>query len=191
MIGRLRGMVAAKTPDSVLLDVGGVGYELTITPRGLVDLPSIGEEAVVHVHTHVREDILALYGFSTAEERDLFRVLLGATGIGPKVGVAILGTFAADELRSVVVSEDVDALTAVPGIGKRTAQKLVLELRGRMELPVGELPDGDAETDLAQVREALENLGYQTPEIRDALRGLDGDSVEALLRGALQRLGGR
>lgn len=191
MIGRLRGMVAAKTPDSVLLDVGGVGYELTITPRGLVDLPSIGEEAVVHVHTHVREDILALYGFSTAEERDLFRVLLGATGIGPKVGVAILGTFAADELRSVVVSEDVDALTAVPGIGKRTAQKLVLELRGRMELPAGELPGGDAETDLAQVREALENLGYQTPEIRDALRGLDGDSVEALLRGALQRLGGR
>ena len=92
MIGRLRGLLAAKHADRVVLDVGGVGYEVAVTPRGLVELPGVGEEAVLHTHLHVREDVMALYGFPAEDQRDLFRLLLGVSGVGPRVALAILGT---------------------------------------------------------------------------------------------------
>ncbi len=190
MIGRLRGLVAAKGVDAAILDVAGVGYEVAMSPRSLAELPSVGEEAVVHTHLHVREDQQALFGFGTEGERDLFRVLLGASGIGPKLALALLGTMTPDELRRAVLTEDPDALTVVPGIGKRSAQKLILDLRSRLELPDGELVAGG---NLAEVRAALEGLGYQSAEIREALTGLStaDTEVEDLLRTALQRLGGR
>ncbi|HSR15485.1 MAG TPA: Holliday junction branch migration protein RuvA [Gemmatimonadales bacterium] len=192
MIGRLRGTLAAKGADSVVLEVGGVGYEVAMTPRSLAGLPAVGEGVVVHTHLHVREDQLALFGFGADEERDLFRLLLGASGIGPKLALAVLATMTPAELRQAVLVEDADALTRVPGIGKRGAQKLILDLRSRLELPEGELIAGSG---LAEVRAALEGLGYQSAEIREALAGLGGESedggVEALLRTALQRLGGR
>ncbi len=189
MIGRLRGTLVSKAAAAVVLDVGGVGYEIAVTPRGLVELPGIGEDAVLHTHTHVREDQLALYGFPAADERDLFRLLLGASGVGPKVAMAICATFAPDELRRAVLADDTDALQAVPGIGKRSAQKLILELRPRLDVPDGELPGGSGSV-LAEVREALEGLGYQPAEIRAVVGDLDADGkVEDLLRTALQVLG--
>jgi holliday junction DNA helicase RuvA len=188
MIGRLRGTIASRSIERVVLDVGGVGYEISVSPRELSMLPGMGEEAVLHVHTHVREEALALFGFATEDQRDVFRLLLGIAGVGPKVALAILSTMTPDDLRRAVLAEDVDALTAVPGIGKRSAQKLLLELRPRLELPDGELaPSGSP---LSEVRLALEGLGYQPSEIRETLASLpqDGD-VEALLRESLRDLG--
>ena len=187
MIGRLRGTLVRLDGESVVIDVGGVGYEVAVPVRTMVDLPGVGEDAVVHTHLHVREDQLALFGFASTDDRDLFRLLLGISGIGPKVAIAILSTMDANELRGVVASDDVAALTAVPGIGKRSAQKLLLELRPKLELPDAEIdPSGTR----AQVRTALEGLGYQADEIGGALRDLPQDlSVEDLLRRSLQTLG--
>lgn len=188
MIERLRGTLAAKRSDAVLIDVGGVGYRVGMTPRGISDLPGAGQEVVVHTHQHVREDQLALYGFGTADERDLFGLLLTASGVGPKVALAILATLAPTALQHALLAEDADALTAVPGIGKKTAQKLILDLRSRLDLPDAELSPSSP---IGEVREALEGLGYQASEIRDALRGIeDGAAVEDMLRAALKRLGG-
>lgn len=189
MIGRLRGVVVAKHADRVVLDVAGVGYEVTVTPNALLDLPGVGEEGVLHTHLHVREDQLALFGFVGDDERDLFRILIGVSGIGPKVAVAILSTMSGTDLRRCVVAEDVDALTMVPGIGKRSAQKIMLELRPKLDLPDTD-PTSPGASVAAEVRDALEGLGYQPAEIRDAMRGLADDlALEDALRGALRTLG--
>lgn len=189
MIGRVRGTLAALSAEGALVDVGGVGYEVLMSGRDLAVLPALGEEVVVHTHFHVREDHQALYGFVDQAGRDLFRVLLGASGIGPKIALAMLATLGPDDLRRAVMADDVALLTTVPGIGTRTAQKLILDLRARLELPDGDIP-GD-QTTIAEVRDALENLGYASSEITEAMSGLDGDgSLQDLLRAALQRLGG-
>lgn len=186
MIGRIRGTLVGRSASEALVDVAGVGYEIAMPGRDLGALPALGEEVVVHTHLHVREDLLALFGFATVQARDLFRELITVNGVGPKLALAILATLTPDRLRMALVSEDVDALVAVPGIGKRSAQKLILDLRARLDLePV--LSGGGA---LAEVRDALEGLGYGSPEIRDVLSGLDADGrVDDLLRSALQRLG--
>lgn len=187
MIGRLRGEIAEKCGDRILIEVGGVGYEVAVTPATVASLPGVGEQAVLHTHLHVREDVLALFGFVGPDERDIFQILIGVSGVGPKLAMAILATFDADGLRHVVVSEDAAALTAVPGIGQRSAQKLLLELRPKLDMPDTPLRAGTA---LAEVREALEGLGYQSLEIRDVLRDLPAEgSVEDSLRQALQELG--
>ncbi len=189
MIGRVRGTLVDRAVEGALVDVGGVGYEIHMSPRDLGALPAMGEDIVVHTHLHVREDQMTLYGFADAAGRDLFRILLGASGIGPKIALAMMGTLGAEDLRAAVLTDDVASLTAVPGIGTRTAQKLILDLRARLDLPDGELPPSDST--LAEVRTALEGLGYAATEIRDAIAGLDSaDPVEDLLRTALQRLGG-
>lgn len=188
MIGRLRGKVASRTGERVLIDVGGVGYEVALTPRGLSELPSLGEEAVVHVHHHVREDVVALFGFTSEQERDVFRALLGASGVGPKLAMAILATLAPTELRAAVAGGDVGALEMVPGVGKRTAQKLVIELRPRLDTADGDLPGEGGE--VAEARDALESLGFGATEIREALREVPaGATTEEMLQLALQSLG--
>lgn len=188
MIGRIRGTVVSRSTTGVVLEAGGVGYEIAVTPRALAELPSLGEEAVLHTHLHVREDQQALFGFPSDHERDIFRVLLAASGVGPKLAMSILATLAPIDLRQAVAADDVAALEAVPGVGKRTAQKLVLELRPRFELADGELPG--AGTGMNEVRDALEALGFGTAEIREVLRGLPSDApAEDLLQQALQELG--
>jgi Holliday junction DNA helicase RuvA len=170
-----------------VIDVGGVGYEVALTAAALGDLPPIGEEAVIHTHLHVREDQMSLFGFTSLDQRDLFRLLIGVSGVGPKVAMAILGTMTTDDLRRAVATDDVAALTAVPGIGKRSAQKLLLELRPRLELSDAVVGSSGA---MAETRAALEGLGYQPEEIRAAMRELSADlPVEELLRRSLQQLG--
>lgn len=189
MIGRIRGEFVASGADTVTVDVGGVGYEIAVTGRTFAEFPPVGSEIVVHTHLHVREDQLALFGFSTADDRDLFRLLMGVSGVGPKVGLAILATMTADDLRRVVATDDAAALTAVPGIGKRSAQKLLLELRPKLDVPDGDLQSSGP---LGEVRAALESLGYQSDEISGVLRDLPSDlTVEELLKRSLQALGKR
>lgn len=189
MIGRLRGTIVERTVDHVVVDVGGVGYSVAVTPRTLVALPAIGEDAVVHTHLHVREDQLALFGFANTDERDLFDLLLGMSGVGPKVALAISATFTPDELRAVVSANDQASLTSVPGIGKRSAEKLMVELRPKMDV-IGE--SALASGPLSEAREALEGLGYATEEIRGILSSLGTElPVEELVRQSLQQLGKR
>jgi holliday junction DNA helicase RuvA len=190
MIGRLRGTLVSLRATGVVLDVGGVGYEVVVTPRTVADLPSIGEEVVLHTHLVVREDAMIVHGFASESERDLFRVLLSASGIGPKVAMTALGALHSDELRRAIAAEDIDMLTTVPGIGKRGAQKMVLELKPKITETDAESVVG-AST-VSQVREALEGLGYQAAEIREVMADIETDApVADQLRQALRSLGRR
>ena len=187
MIGRLRGVIVEKRLDTVILEVGGVGYVVSVTPRTLSDIPGLGEEAVLHTHLHVREDQLSLFGFDSIADKDLFSLLLGVSGVGPKVAMAILATMTYEQLSLAVAADDVVALTAVQGIGKRSAQKLLLELKPKLDVLEG---PSTASGPLGEVREALEGLGYGLDEIRGALADLPSDlPVEALLKQSLQQLG--
>ncbi len=187
MIGRLRGVLVSKRSELVCLEAGGVGYEVTMTPRSVAALPGVGEEVVVHVHTHIREDEMSLYGFGSEPDRDLFRVLLGAGGVGPKLAMAISGTMSHGEIVRAIVSEDADALTVVPGVGKRGAQKIVLELAPKLS---GVEADVVGSTNTLTVRQALEGLGYTTEEINGVMGELDPDAgLEAQIKTALRALG--
>lgn len=193
MIGRVTGTLVERTTTTAVVDVGGVGYELFLSARDLSALPRIGDEVVIHAHLHVREDVMTLYGFTERDGRDLFRVLLGASGVGPKLALAMLATLGTDELRTAVLGDDVAALTAVPGIGTRTAQKLILDLRARLDLPDGDLPVGGAGSGSAAiVRQALAEQGFTDLEIRGALADVDPTLSEAaMLREAYRSLGTR
>ena len=186
MIGRLRGTLVARSAEGVTVEAGGVGYEIAMPVRDLAALPPIGDEVVVHTHLHVREDQMALFGFAEEDGRTVFRHLIAASGVGPKLALAILGALGPDRIRTAIAAEDVDTLTTVPGIGTRSAQKLVLDLRARLAMPTGGIPTTGG---LAAVRAALEGLGYAAAEIREAVDGLHGEDVEGMLRAALQRLG--
>ena len=194
MIGSLRGSVLERTTDStVLLEVGGVGYLVTVSHRTLAELePS--STTFLYVHHHIREDNQTLYGFATREERGTFQVLIGAHGIGPALAMAVLATHPPLALVDIVANNDTSALSLVPGVGKKTAERLIVELRDRLSIPVLENAGatGGQSSAVADVREALTGLGYGTDEVRDVLRDLSGDTDSAtLLREALKSLGAR
>lgn len=187
MIGRLRGMLVSSREGGIVIEVGGVGYEVAMTTRDLVTLPGIGEEIVVHTHTHVREDGINLFGFGAETDRELFRVLLGASGVGPKVAMALLASLPAEEIVRAITGEDPDALTIAPGIGKRGAQKIVIELGPKLAGREVEIIGGHS---LGGVRQALEGLGYSTAEINGVVGSLDPTQpIEEQVKAALQRLG--
>jgi Holliday junction DNA helicase RuvA len=194
VIGSLRGTVADRSAGGeVLLEVAGVGYRVQVTPRVLGELePTAG--AFLYVHHHIREDAQTLYGFVTRDERDAFEALLGAHGVGPSMALAILSVHAPSALRDVVARADLGALCLVPGVGKKTAERLLVELKSRLDVPGADVVtavNGQApSTPLGDVREALGNLGYGHDEIRDALRELPAsDDPAVLLRDALKVLG--
>lgn len=186
MIGRLRGVLVASRETGIVIDVAGVGYEVVMTTRDLSTLPGIGEEIVVHTHMHVREDEISLYGFAVESDRELFRVLLTASGVGPKVGMALLASMPSEEIVRAITGEDPDALTVAPGVGKRGAQKLVLELGPKLSGKESEIVGGHS---LGSVRQALEGLGYSAAEINTVVKDLDPrDPIEDQVKAALQRL---
>ncbi|HUP84974.1 MAG TPA: Holliday junction branch migration protein RuvA [Acidimicrobiales bacterium] len=195
MIGSLRGILLDRSAKGdVLVEVGGVGYRVQVPTSAHRILGELGSPVFLHVHTHVREDALVLYGFSRADERVAFEALLGTHGIGPSVALAILSVHSPAALARAVASDDVDALTLVPGIGKKTAARLLLELKSRLDLP----SDTDftvvtsAATEASprnEVRNALAALGYGVEEVREAVRALPEEGVvEDLLRTALRQL---
>ncbi len=198
MIGSLRGVVLERSDDAtVLLEVGGVGYVVHVTPRTLAELePS--STAFLHVHHHIREDAQTLFGFLRGDERLTFQQLLGTHGIGPGLAMAILATHAPAALADVVATNDLAALTLVPGVGKKTAERLLVELRNKLNLAVldpvggGHGSAGPTGAVVSDVRDALAGLGYGPEEIRDALRDLPvGAEAAVMLRDALKILGAR
>ncbi len=193
MIGSLRGSVLERLDDGrVLVEVGGVGYLVTVTPRTLAELEPTSP-VFLYIHHHIREDAQTLFGFLRRDERAAFDVLIATHGIGPALAVAILGTHSPTALVDIVAGSDLGALTLVPGVGKKTAERLLVELRNRLNLPMlDSLTTSGGSTAIGNVREALSGLGYAPEEIRDAMRELpESASAEDLLRDALRLLGVR
>lgn len=198
MIAQLTGEIAYRSIDHLILDVGGVGYRLIIPLSTFYALPDQGRVRL-QVHTHVKEDAIHLYGFLTPEEKSMFGLLLGVSGVGPKLAVNILSNIPADQLRSTLAIGDAKQLAAVPGIGKKTAERLVLELqeKARKSLPEGTpLPDaapapGAGASLLDDALSALINLGYREAQAKKVLEAMDiaeDASVEQILKGALRIL---
>lgn len=194
MIGSLRGTVLERTDTgTALVEAGGVGYFVSVTPRTLAELHP-GSAVFLHVHHHIREDAQTLYGFLGRDERTSFQVLIATHGIGPALALSILGTHTPSALVDIVATSDLAALTLVPGVGKKTAERLLVELRDRLNLPILE-PSGPAGstagTAVGDVREALAGLGYGQEEIRDALREVAASDAATMLREALKLLGAK
>ena len=207
----LRGPVVLRTGEGeVIVDVGGVGYRVAVTPATAATLVTAGSgaEATLYVHTHVREDAIVLYGFVHDDERRCFEVLLGSHGVGPALALAIMAVLSPATLSTAVLEDDLETLCTVPGVGRKTAARLLIELKSRLDLPDLSLPGGAAamagvaaggdpalrgtRTSRAEARAALGELGYAPDEIRGALDGLRDDvGVEEMLRLALRELASR
>ncbi len=169
MIAHLRGRLLSKSPNQAVVEAGGVGYDVTISIPTFSDLPNAGGEVALHIHTHVREDALSLFGFLRADEKKLFEKLISVSGIGPKLAITILSGMSAEFMVAAIRGNDVAQLTKIPGIGKKTAERMVLELRDKLDA-FGAAP---AATKVSPVEEdvlsALVNLGYQRPAAEKAV----------------------
>jgi Holliday junction DNA helicase RuvA len=195
MIALLRGVLIEKHPNQAIVDIGGVGYNVIIPVSTFTHLPDTGAEVRLRIHTHVREDALALYGFLTADEKALFEKLIGVSGIGPAAAVKILSGLAAPELIRAIQRGEVERLVRIPGVGKKTAERLVLELRDKMPATSGEEPETAAAAQPMSMVEqdvlsALLNLGCARPQAESAVRkakaaGIAAD-FEPLFRKALE-----
>ena len=191
MIERLSGVVAAKNPESVVIDVGGVGFLLEVSATTMRNVAAVGSQMVLFAHLHVREEALQLFGFATEEERSLFRLLLGVSKIGPRLALAALSCRKPSELRKALANGDVALFSSVPGIGRKTAERLIMELRdkvGDVALEAAATARGLDEGPVALARSALVELGYSSAEAERLLAGLDLEQpVEAIIREALAR----
>ena len=194
MIAHLRGKLLAKHPNQAIVETAGVGYDVTISVPTFSDLPAVGGEIALHIHTHVREDAIALYGFLRSAEKLLFEKLITVSGIGPKLAITILSGMPADEMVGAIRGNDVARLTRIPGIGKKTAERMVLELRDKLpEATAAKIaatpPISATEED---VLSALVNLGYQRAAAERALEASmkngKGGSFDALFRATLGAL---
>jgi Holliday junction DNA helicase RuvA len=192
MIGHLRGRLVRKAPPALIVDVNGVGYELEAPMSTFYRLPELGSEVELHTHLVVREDAQLLYGFATEDERRLFRDLLRVTGIGPKIGLALLSGIDVETFMRCVEAEDAQALTRIPGIGRKTAERLLIEMRDRIralgQLPASGSQSASASSARAEAFAALVALGYRPVEVTRLLQGVEqeGGGTEDLIRRALQ-----
>lgn len=194
MIAGVRGEVLVRRADYVVLEASGVGYRLSVSAETLKTVPASGQETFLHAETLARDDSISLYGFATEEERDLFVELIGVSGIGPRVALAALSGGAPRELNNAIVAGDAKRFQAVPGIGKRTAERIILELKdktqARMEEAGVDRPDGEATDARSLARDGLINLGYPPQEAERMLDQVEqSDDPEALLNDALRRAG--
>lgn len=196
MIGSLRGTLLERTAEEVLIEVAGIGYRVAVAPAVASALGELGAEVFVHVHHHIREDAQTLYGFMTADERIAFVALLSAHGVGPALAQAILSVHDPAGLRLVLATDDLAALCLVPGVGKKTAARLLVELKSKLDVPDGDMAatvaaalDSPVSSVRRDVREALLGLGYGDDEVQAVLRDMPDDGDEsAQLKNALQLL---
>jgi len=194
MIAHLRGKLLVKHPNQVIVETCGVGYDVTVSVPSFSDLPANGAEVSLHIYTHVREDTIALYGFAKAAEKQLFEKLITVSGIGPKLAITILSGMAADEMAQAIRGNDIARLTHIPGIGKKTAERMVLELRDKLPPEGAAAPSTQSQKSPVEqdVLSALVNLGYQAAAAERALDGVigksGGQSFDILFRTALGQL---
>jgi len=194
MIAAVRGEVMVRRPDHVVIEAGGVGYRLTVSAETLKAVPATGREAFLHAELVAREDSLALFGFASEEERDLFGQLVSVSGVGPKVAISVLSGGPARELLRAIAAGDAKRFQAAPGIGKRTAERIIVELREKVtgaleeEVALAASEDGDPRS---LARDGLVNLGYAPLEAEQLLDGIDAGDAEELLASALRKAGGR
>lgn len=203
MISQLHGIVLEASPSQVVIDVSGIGFELGISGITAAQLPALGDEVRLYTRMQVREDACTLFGFTTAEERTMFDRLVAVSGVGPRLALAVLSTFTTSQLYSIVMAEDDKNMATVPGVGKKTAKRLILELKsvfakdkGFVPVDIGAVPVAAAasarsSSALDECREALLSMGFSPQEAELALDGYDGRDVrvEELLSSALKRLG--
>ena len=192
MIAHLRGKLLSKHPNQAVIETAGVGYDVVISVPTFTELPEAGREVALHIHTHVREDALSLYGFLRADEKRLFERLLAVSGIGPKLAITILSGMPTDQMVAAIRGNDAALLTRIPGIGRKTAERMVLELRDKLDA-FAATPSAPTATPVEEdVLSALMNLGYKRNLAEDAvqlvLRSHPGLSVENLIREGLQAL---
>jgi Holliday junction DNA helicase RuvA len=198
MIGFLEGKLRAKSPEYVIVDVHGVGYHVHVPLSTFYDLPELGQPVGLNIHTYVREDVIQLYGFRTIAEKEMFLLLTGINGVGPKLAVGILSGISPDELRQVVILQDYLRLKNIPGVGKKIADRVMLELRDKVQGKTKERtgparPFMEAGNAFADAFSALVNLGYRPAEAEKALKRVlealgENPSLEDLLKGALKAL---
>jgi len=193
MIAHLRGRILSKRPNQAVVDVNGVGYEVAISIPTFSELPAAGGEVSLHIHTHVREDALALYGFLRAQEKELFERLISVSGIGPKLAITVLSGMQAEKMVAAIRGNDIAALTKIPGIGKKTAERMVLELRDKLDsFGVAAAVVSRHSPVEEDVLSALTNLGYQRAAAERALaaagNGGGARSFDQLFREALGAL---
>ena len=192
MIASLKGSLQSKKPEGLVIDVSGVGYHVAIPLCNLADIPELGDTVFLHTYTHVREDALQLYGFITEEDRSVFTKLISISGIGPKLGLTILSGMPVDRFVETVSNEDVALLSTIPGLGKKTASKIILELKGK--LPSLDSDDGKRTKDHVHADDAISalvNLGYKKPVSEKAVqKGVSSgaESIEDIIREALKYL---
>ena len=191
MIALVRGEVAIRRPDHVVVDCGGVGYRLAVSAQTLRHVPPVGKQVTLHAHLIPRDDALNLFGFASEDERDLFLALIGVQSVGPKVALAVLSGGSTRELLSAIATGDAARFQAVPGIGKRTAERIIVELREKVAPPSED--DGisitravDADDPHGLAREGLLGLGFAPPEVDALLADVEGESAEALIAAALR-----
>jgi Holliday junction DNA helicase RuvA len=192
MIALLRGEVALRRPDHVVVLCAGVGYRAAVSAETLRHVPAVGREATLHTHLVVREDALLLHGFHSEQERDLFLMLLSVQAVGPKVALAVLSSGPPRELLSAIASRDARRFQSVPGIGKRTAERIIVELREKVGvevdpgIPVAGVRGMDEQSPRGLAHEGLVALGYSAPEADELLREASGESAEELIAAALR-----
>ncbi len=193
MIALVSGGVAVRRADHVVIDCGGVGYRLSVSTETLRHVPAVGGAVSLHAHMVVREDAIALYGFATEEERELFLMLLSVQSVGPKVALAVLSAAPPRELLRTLAAGDAARLQAVPGIGKRTAERIVVELREKVGVTVPEQAISVTRSDdpRALARDGLLGLGYSASEVDELLDGADGEQPEDLIAYALRTAGAK
>lgn len=193
MIAFLKGRLAAKTESSVIIDVGGVGYAVGMSAHSLSSMPVVGEAVQVYTYLLVREDALTLYGFANMAEKALFERLISVSGVGPKVALAALSSYTTEALSNAIIASDTTAVSRIPGIGKKTAQRIILELQGTLESASQQQDDLFAAGNAQAVKAATEDLlamGFSSAEAEVALKGAAAGADEAaLLQYALKRLG--
>jgi Holliday junction DNA helicase RuvA len=192
MIGSIRGKIILKTEKFLIVETGGVGYKINISPDTLSKTQKINDEVFLFIHTHVREDILDLYGFLNREELEFFEMLINVSGIGPKGALAILGIASIATLEKAIGTGDISYLTKISGIGKKTAEKIIIELRDKIADENKNKQSGISLRDELDALEALKSLGYSQNEARDALKKVTPDAnTNTKIREALKILGGK
>ncbi len=195
MIAQLSGTLLHKSPQYLIIDVGGVGYRVMASLNSFSHLPEVGSTVTIHTHTHMREDQIALFGFTSLEEKNIFQKLISISGVGPKIALTILSGIPASELAQAIGREDAAKLQSVPGVGKKTAERIIIELKDKLakEYPsdISSAPASATRRIYEDVLSALMNLGYQRPAAEKAMKRVSWDetlTIEAAIRCTLREI---